>query len=83
MVMGAGGEAGPKFGYTVGTKNGPENWAKLSPLYKLCGDGKRQSPIDIVTRQAMSAPNLDSLTRTYNATNATLVSNGEDITVHY
>jgi carbonic anhydrase len=25
----------------------PENWAKLRPDYALCGNGKRQSPIDI------------------------------------
>lgn len=25
----------------------PENWARLSPDYALCGSGKRQSPIDI------------------------------------
>ena len=25
----------------------PENWARLSPEYTLCGSGKRQSPIDI------------------------------------
>lgn len=25
----------------------PENWARLSPEYALCGSGKRQSPIDI------------------------------------
>ncbi|GJN13762.1 hypothetical protein PR202_gb00504 [Eleusine coracana subsp. coracana] len=76
--------SGPKlFGYTAGSLNGPENWAKLSPENKICGDGKRQSPVDIVTKQAISAPNLDTLTRTYAATNATLINNGHDVSMTF
>lgn len=71
---------GPEYSHTAGSKLGPENWGKLSPAYKLCGEGKRQSPIDIVTKQAVPNPNLDSLYRTYAAANATLVNNGKDIT---
>lgn len=67
------------YGYAAGSKLGPENWGKLSPAYKLCGDGKKQSPIDIVTKQAISNPNLDSLNRTYTASDGTLVNNGKDI----
>lgn len=29
-------------------ENGPEKWAKLSPAYALCDEGKNQSPINIV-----------------------------------
>ena len=29
-------------------ENGPENWASLSPVYAVCGEGKNQSPINIV-----------------------------------
>jgi carbonic anhydrase len=67
------------YGYAAGSKLGPENWGKLSPAYKLCGDGKKQSPINIVTKQAISNPNLDSLNRTYTASDGTLVNNGKDI----
>jgi len=28
-------------------EDGPPNWATLSPVYSLCGDGKSQSPINI------------------------------------
>uniref|UniRef100_A0A0E0F2N9 Alpha-carbonic anhydrase domain-containing protein n=1 Tax=Oryza meridionalis TaxID=40149 RepID=A0A0E0F2N9_9ORYZ len=62
------------YGYAAGSKLGPENWGKLSPAYKLCGDGKKQSPIDIVTKQAISNPNLDSLNRTYTASDGTLMA---------
>jgi carbonic anhydrase len=34
---------GPTYGYTAGSPDGPENWGKLSPAYKLCGQGKQQS----------------------------------------
>ncbi|KAF8664728.1 hypothetical protein HU200_054446 [Digitaria exilis] len=71
------------FGYTEGTSTGPENWGKLSPAYKACGQGKQQSPIDIVTKQVVPNPNLDTLERTYEATNATLVNNGHDIAVKF
>lgn len=38
-------------------ENGPEKWAKLSPAYAICDEGKAQSPIDIVRtneREGMS-----------------------------
>jgi len=38
-------------------ENGSENWAKLSPVYAICGEGKAQSPINIIKtneREGMS-----------------------------
>ncbi len=32
--------------------SGPTNWATLTPVYALCGEGKGQSPIDIVKSDA-------------------------------
>lgn len=69
------------FSYTEGSSDGPQNWGKLSPAYKACGQGKQQSPIDIVTKQAIPNANLDSLNRTYGAVSATLINDGHDITV--
>jgi carbonic anhydrase len=74
-------DGGGGYGYAAGSANGPENWAKLSPANKMCGEGKRQSPVNIVTKQAVSAPNLDTLTRTYAAADATIINNGHDISV--
>ncbi|KAG0266243.1 hypothetical protein BG011_002940 [Mortierella polycephala] len=34
--------------WTYGLNNaGPQNWAKLDPLYGVCGSGHKQSPIDV------------------------------------
>jgi len=69
------------FSYGEGSPDGPQNWGKLSPAYKACGQGKQQSPIDIVTKQAVPNAHLDSLNRTYSAVSATLINDGHDITV--
>ena len=74
--------AGPDYSYVPGTKLGPENWAKLSPAYSACNGGapvRKQSPIDIVTKNAVSRPDLETLNRTYAATDATLINNGKEI----
>lgn len=66
-----------------GAADGPENWGKLSPAYKACGEGKAQSPIDIVTAKAVPNPNLDTLSRVYTPANATLHNNGKDIVMTF
>ena len=33
-------------------EHGPANWAGMEPAFKACGMGKRQSPINIETRDA-------------------------------
>jgi len=35
-------------------EDGPSNWASLSPVYALCAQGKRQSPINIVKTEVKS-----------------------------
>jgi len=74
---------GPSFGYTAGSADGPENWGKLSPAYKVCGEGKEQSPINIVPSKAVPNPKLDTLSRVYAPTNATLHNNGKDIVMTF
>ena len=37
---------------------GPESWAKISPDYTQCADGREQSPIDIVSTHRVSLPPL-------------------------
>ncbi|KAM3312016.1 hypothetical protein ACQJBY_032175 [Aegilops geniculata] len=76
----------PDYSYVAGTKLGPENWAKLSPKYSACNGGaaaRKQSPIDIVTKSAVPKPDLDPLTRTYVATDATLINNGKEISMTF
>ncbi len=38
--------------------NGPENWAELSPSYALCGEGKAQSPINLVWSRPLGQPDI-------------------------
>lgn len=52
---------------------GPDSWASLNPNFSLCATGKSQSPINIVTGQAVANTNLKSLIREYNSVNVTLV----------
>ena len=33
-------------------EHGPANWASMEPNFKTCGMGKRQSPVNIETRDA-------------------------------
>uniref|UniRef100_A0ACD5T6G0 Uncharacterized protein n=1 Tax=Avena sativa TaxID=4498 RepID=A0ACD5T6G0_AVESA len=72
---------GPSFSYNAMSMDGPENWGKLSPAYSACGEGKMQSPIDIVTADAVPNPALDNLTRVYAPTAATLLNSGKAITM--
>ena len=74
---------GPTFTYNTMSFDGPENWGKLSPAYKTCGEGKAQSPIDIVTANAVPNPKLDNLSRIYAPADATLLNNGKDITMTF
>ncbi|KAM0843960.1 hypothetical protein ACQ4PT_057374 [Festuca glaucescens] len=83
VVSGDSDVGGPSFSYNTMSFDGPENWGKLSPAYKECGEGKAQSPIDIVTANAVPNPSLDNLTRVYAPTDATLNNNGKDITMTF
>ncbi|KAG8091291.1 hypothetical protein GUJ93_ZPchr0011g28370 [Zizania palustris] len=83
IVYGADDEAKTEYSYVAGNKLGPANWGKLSPEYKLCGEGKKQSPVDIITKQAIPNPSLDSLNRTYAAADSTLINNGKDISMTF
>ncbi|CAM0953411.1 unnamed protein product [Alopecurus aequalis] len=74
---------GPSFSYDPMSFNGPQNWGKLSPAYKACGEGKAQSPINIVTANAIPNPSLDNLTRVYTPADAILNNDGKDITMTF
>jgi carbonic anhydrase len=68
------------WSYEGGT--GPEHWADLSPDYALARTGKRQSPIDIVSSQAI-AGELAPLQVDYRDTSLEILNNGHTVEDDY
>ncbi|XP_077241293.1 alpha carbonic anhydrase 1 isoform X2 [Tasmannia lanceolata] len=66
-----------KFGYVGLT--GPAKWGSLSPDFYACSNGKHQSPINIVKKDAIRNPKFEPLAREYKLANATLVDNGFNV----
>ncbi|XP_073157746.1 alpha carbonic anhydrase 1, chloroplastic-like isoform X2 [Henckelia pumila] len=69
------------FTYTGST--GPNSWGHLSPNFSLCGTGKFQSPINILTDKVVVNKNLKPLIRFYGSANVTLVNNQYNVGVRY
>jgi carbonic anhydrase len=71
-------ESKPKWDYSQ--ERGPEKWGELSPDYVLAAIGSSQSPIDIVTKDVITAdlPRLEFVTR---PTELTVLNNGHTIEV--
>lgn len=61
-------------------KTGPLNWGKLDPAYKVCSEGREQSPIDI--RSAHLNKNLQPIQFHYLAGPVTLENDGHTILAH-
>lgn len=68
--------ADARWGY--GEDDGPANWGKLSPDFRLCGEGKAQSPIDI--RDAVETDLVD-IDFHYSETASAIINNGHTIQV--
>ncbi len=60
--------------------DGPENWGKLAPEFSVCGNGKRQSPIDI--RDGIKV-DQEPIQFDYNPSYFRIVDNGHTIQVNY
>ena len=46
--------------WSYGDKSGPTHWAELSTDYHTCGDGQRQSPVDLdITQARVAAVSFD------------------------
>ena len=52
---------------------GPSLWSKWYPVADL---GERQSPIDIVTKDAVAAPDLPELSYKYDPANIRIINTG-------
>ncbi|KAI7994441.1 putative sucrose-phosphate synthase 1 [Camellia lanceoleosa] len=69
------------FTYVEGTGKGPRKWGKVNPHWKICGNGKLQSPSDVVDQRVQVFPNLGKLKKDYKPAPATLKNRGHDIAV--
>ncbi|MFT7823314.1 MAG: carbonic anhydrase [Sulfurimonas sp.] len=72
----AGGHA--HWGYTG--HEGPDAWSELSPKYKVCGEGKNQSPINVVS--SMDA-DLEALILDYQASSTEVLNNGHTVQLNF
>ena len=65
------------WGYTADVA--PSHWSELNPKYKMCSEGKSQSPINIV---ASSDIDLSPLALHYNTKSTTVIDNGHTVQVN-
>lgn len=67
--------------FTYNGEHGPEKWGTLNTAFQACSNGKLQSPVNIVKKDAFLNKKLGDLKRDYDKANATLVNNGVNIGV--
>lgn len=60
-------------------ESGPEEWGKLHEEYRACGEGRQQSPIDIVTAKVIEAELPDTVIDWVKQTELDVVNNGHAI----
>ncbi|KAM6568251.1 hypothetical protein CsatB_016236 [Cannabis sativa] len=68
------------FSYNEGSGKGPKKWGHIDPHWKICNNGKLQSPIDLLHQRVQVFPNLGKLKRDYKPAPATVMNRGHDIT---
>ena len=67
----------PHWGYSG--DSGPEHWAELTEDYKICGEGKNQSPVNL---QNPIKAELEGLELSYQAAANEILNNGHTIQVN-
>ncbi|RZR90888.1 hypothetical protein BHM03_00018890 [Ensete ventricosum] len=68
-----------EFSYQTGSELGPEHWGEIHKEWVACGDGHKQSPIDISHKRVRILPNLGGLRRSYRPAMAIVENRGHDI----
>lgn len=70
------------FTYVEGNGKGPKEWGHLNPLWKECGQGHSQSPIDLNQDDVIISHDLTPLKIHYKPAPAAVKNRGHDIEVH-
>ncbi len=76
VALAEGGKA--QWGYIGDT--GPENWGTLDPAFRMCAEGKNQSPVDL---RGFVESELEPLKFAYRAGSTEILNNGHAIQVNY
>ncbi|KAM0981245.1 hypothetical protein ACFX2A_014599 [Malus domestica] len=71
------------FTYLEGTGKGPKKWGQIDPQWKVCDNGKMQSPIDLLDQRVQVFPKLGKLKREYKPAPAIVKNRGHDITMRW
>ncbi|XP_050233858.1 alpha carbonic anhydrase 7-like [Mercurialis annua] len=61
------------------SRKGPGKWGELHREWRACSNGSMQSPIDLLNEKVKIVPQLGTLKRRYQPSNATLKKRGHDI----
>ncbi|XBI81636.1 hypothetical protein VPH35_090496 [Triticum aestivum] len=69
------------FNYKEKDPTGPDKWAKLNKGWAACGDGKKQSPINI--RKVKINKDMGPLEQTYKLSACTLENRGHDFILQW
>ena len=59
----------------------PSHWGEISEKYKMCSEGKNQSPVDITVKDSQHT-NLPAILFAYNTLSNTIINNGHTIQVN-
>ncbi|KAK7827170.1 alpha carbonic anhydrase 4 [Quercus suber] len=70
-----------KFTYHEDTGKGPSKWGNIDPLWKACGNGKLQSPIDLLNRRVQVYRSCGKLKGHYKPAQAVVKNRGHDISM--
>ncbi|KAJ4705250.1 Alpha carbonic anhydrase [Melia azedarach] len=70
-----------KYGYSGETA--PDQWGNLTPIFGTCSSGKHQSPVNIIQNECAVNKTLAPLNMTYHSGNASMMSSGLVVGVHY
>ena len=85
MLMGCSAETEKKIGeaedvtWSYEGETGPSNWHTLHPEYAACGEGEKQSPINIDVSTVELNNDLDTPDITYQSTSFSLENNGHTV----
>ncbi|XP_033142757.1 alpha carbonic anhydrase 4 [Brassica rapa] len=70
------------FTYEQNPEKGPEGWSKINPHWKVCNNGKLQSPIDL-TNARVSLIHDEAWRREYKPAPAVIMNRGHDVMVSW